>query len=182
MHPERRIRLSKFLSLVLRHRPEQAGVTLDGHGRVAVDALLSGLRESGWEDLTRGEIEEVARVDARRFEVLDGLIRARYGHSLMLERPGPAVRPPEWLYLAVLEEQMPAVVARGLVPDQRRYLHLCDTPQEAARVLTRHPIPGQVVTVLARRAHDGGVPFYRATDRLLLTPPIPPEYVLRRPT
>ncbi len=68
MHPERRIRLSKFLSLVLPHRPEQAGVTLDGDGRVAVDALLSGLRESGWEDLTRGEIEEVAREDARRFE------------------------------------------------------------------------------------------------------------------
>ncbi len=47
-------------------------------------------------------------------------------------------------------------------------------------MLTRHPIPGQVATVLARRAHDGGgVPFYKATDRLLLTPPIPPDYVLR---
>ncbi|KRT78055.1 MAG: hypothetical protein XU14_C0001G0041 [Armatimonadetes bacterium CSP1-3] len=72
MHPERRIRLSKFLTLILRHRPEQVGLVLGARGRVPLTTLVEALRAHGWDDLRGGEGEQVVR----------------------LEQPGPAVRPP----------------------------------------------------------------------------------------
>lgn len=177
MHPDRRLRLSKFLSLILRHRPEQVGLTLDSQGRVAVEDLVGALKANGWEDLLASEIEEVVRMDARRFELQDGMIRARYGHSLTLQEPGPMARPPEWLYYAVADEEAGAVSERGLRPGQRQYVHLCETPQEALRILERHNVRGQVITIFARRAHDQGLPFYHATERLYLVSHVPPEFL-----
>jgi putative RNA 2'-phosphotransferase len=178
MHPERRLRLSKFLSLILRHRPEQVGLTLDGQGRVAVAALVDALRANGWEDLQEAEIAAVVRQDPRRFEIEEGLIRARYGHSVTLEQPGSAARPPEWLYYAVADAELEAVRAGGLRPEGRRHVHLCQTPSEASRLLERRAVTGQVVTVLARRAQDRGIPFYQATEHLYLTTRIPPDFTL----
>ena len=34
---------SKFISLILRHRPEVIGITLDEHGWASVDELLAGI-------------------------------------------------------------------------------------------------------------------------------------------
>ncbi len=167
MHPERRVRLSKFLSLILRHRPDQVGLTLDPLGRVPLDALIGALRANGWDDLDPGEVEEVARLDARRFDLSDGTIRARYGHSLTLE----------WLYVAVTDGELGDVATVGLRPTGRQHVHLCQTPQEAARILERHQARGQIVTVFARRAHDGGLPFYQATDRLYLVAGVPREFL-----
>ena len=120
MHPERRIRLSKFLTLILRHRPEQVGLVLDARGRVSLTTLVEALRAHGWDDLRGGEVEEVVRLEARRFEIDAGLIRARYGHSLTLEQPGPAVRPPEWLYYAVPAANLERVRGEGLRPERRQ--------------------------------------------------------------
>ncbi|MBI3975213.1 MAG: RNA 2'-phosphotransferase [Armatimonadetes bacterium] len=178
MLPERRVRLSKFLSLILRHRPDQVGLALDLLGRVPLDALVEALRANGWEDLSPGEIEEVARLDGRRFDLADGMIRARYGHSLTVEQPGTPARPPEWLYVAVADAEIGDVAAGGLRPGQRQHVHLCQTPQEAARILERHQTRGQVITIFARRTHDRGVPFYQATDRLYLVSQVPPEFLV----
>ena len=40
-------RLSVFLSLVLRHQPEAAGITLDEHGWADVEALIQGISGTG---------------------------------------------------------------------------------------------------------------------------------------
>ncbi len=181
MHPERRVRLSKFLSLILRHRPDQVGLTLDPLGRASLPALLDALRANGWEDLEEGEIEEVARLDGRRFDLSDGTIRARYGHSLSLEQPGTPSRPPEWLYVAVADGEEGDAVALGLRPAGRQHVHLCETPQEALRILQRHRTRGQIATVFARRAHDRGLPFYQATDRLYLVTQVDPADVRLSP-
>lgn len=177
MHPQRRTRLSKFLSLILRHRPEEVGLVLDPQGRVPLEDLVRALRAHGWEDLGMEDVLEVTRLDARRFQLEDGMIRARYGHSVTLQQPGPAVRPPEWLYYAVPAAEQDRVRADGLRPGQRRYVHLCLTPQEAARQLQRHGTAGVVLPVLARRAHAAGIPFYQATDHLYLAPRVPPEFL-----
>ena len=39
--------LGKFLSLILRHRPETIGIKLDEHGYANVDELLKGINKSG---------------------------------------------------------------------------------------------------------------------------------------
>ena len=41
------IKLGRFLSLVLRHDPQAAGISLDEHGWADVRALLSGVARTG---------------------------------------------------------------------------------------------------------------------------------------
>ena len=41
------IQASKFLSLILRHRPETVGIALDPEGWADVDALLAGMAGKG---------------------------------------------------------------------------------------------------------------------------------------
>ena len=53
-----RVRISKFLSFVLRHRPEAIGARLDAAGFIDVDELLALLRASGRE-LSRERLFEL---------------------------------------------------------------------------------------------------------------------------
>ena len=41
------VKLGRFLSLILRHNPQAAGITLDEHGWANVEELLAGVRRTG---------------------------------------------------------------------------------------------------------------------------------------
>ena len=74
------VRISRRMSLVLRHRPEVAGLTLDPHGWVPVDDLLAAL------GVDRATLDAVVADDKERFAVETGpdgvdRIRASQGHS-----------------------------------------------------------------------------------------------------
>jgi putative RNA 2'-phosphotransferase len=87
MNEKRKIRTSKFLSMVLRHKPHEGHVTMDSAGWVDVDALLAGCTKTG-RAISRSELEEViATNDKKRFEFNeDGTqIRASQGHSVEVD-------------------------------------------------------------------------------------------------
>src|SRR5690606_25092984 len=94
------IRLSKALSLALRHRPEQFGLELDPEGFAPLEDVLAALR-ARVPDLTAADVEAVVATvepDKQRFTLREGWIRAHYGHSLAArieQRPAP---PPETLW------------------------------------------------------------------------------------
>ena len=50
--------LGKFLSLVLRHRPEVIGLTLDSHGWTDIEALLVKINESG-RSIDRDDLQQI---------------------------------------------------------------------------------------------------------------------------
>ena len=77
MSRARHVQLSKRMSFLLRHRPQSAGLELDGAGWIGVDDFLRGVN-SGGSDFTLADVEEViATSDKRRFELADGRIRAQ---------------------------------------------------------------------------------------------------------
>src|SRR5271165_4254825 len=97
---DRHVKISKYLSLVLRHKPERIGIALDEAGWVAVDELLRGCAAHRF-SLTRAELDcVVANNDKRRFAFSeDGLrIRASQGHSVEVELAYEPAAPPEILY------------------------------------------------------------------------------------
>ena len=83
MENGRRVRLSKFLSFVLRHQPEAVGLSLDAAGWVEVDALLRACAEHGRRMSPEDLAEVVRENDKQRFAFSeDGRrIRASQGHS-----------------------------------------------------------------------------------------------------
>lgn len=182
MDPRELVRASKFLSLVLRHRPEVANVTLDASGWVEVDALLDGCRAAG-RPLTRAELAEVvARNDKRRFAFsADGRrIRAQQGHTVEVDLDLPARTPPEVLYHGTVERFLAAILAEGLRPMRRHHVHLSPDEATALRVGTRRGEP-VVLTVDAARMHADGYEFRMSGNGVWLVAGVPPQYLDRRP-
>ncbi|MDR7453449.1 MAG: RNA 2'-phosphotransferase [Armatimonadota bacterium] len=172
-------RLSRLVALVLRHRPEEAGVRLDAGGYVELEALARGLAaQPGWTSVSTADLRALAAADPRRYEIQDGRMRARYGHTVAVERPGEPARPPEWLYLGVAPDALAEIAARGIRPDRRQMVHLATTPAAALEVARRHAPDAVVVVVLARQAAASGLLFRRAGPALFLAPPIPSAFLL----
>lgn len=177
--PLRRLRLSRLLARVLRHKPQDVGLALDAEGFVELGALVRALAtQPGWEAITADEVVSVAAADPRRYELRDGRIRARYGHTVQIQAPGTPALPPEWLYYGVPRAALAEIRAAGLRPGTRQYVHLATTPAEAAVVARRHADDVAVVAVCARRACDAGIIFWRAGPQLYLTGPLPPAVLL----
>jgi putative RNA 2'-phosphotransferase len=171
--------LSKLLSLILRHAPERFGLRLDEHGRVPIEELLAALRQQrGWERIGEAEIQEVvATSDKQRFEIEDGRIRARYGHSTPGRIAYPETEPPEILYHGTAPRSLPSIRSQGLQSMNRQYVHLSTTVDQALQVGRRHAPDPVVLIVRARTAWQAGVKFYRPEERLYLAEAIPPAFV-----
>jgi len=76
-------RTSKYISLILRHKPETIGITLDEHGWADVNELISGVKRT--HPLTMELLEEIVRTDEKQrysFNEDKTLIRANQGHSI----------------------------------------------------------------------------------------------------
>jgi len=172
-------RLSKFLSLILRHQPGKLGLRLDEDGFVPLADLLAVVRrERGWEQLAEEQIREVvATSDKQRFEIRGAGIRARYGHSVPQRIAYPEEEPPEILYHGTSPPSLPAIRAQGLRAMRRQYVHLSTRVEQARAVGRRHSREPVVLTVRAHAAWQAGVQFYRPEERLYLAPAIPAEFI-----
>ncbi|MEM1093278.1 MAG: RNA 2'-phosphotransferase [Bacteroidota bacterium] len=178
MPHRQRKRTSKFLSLVLRHKPEAAGVTLDAHGWVAVDALLQGAQAAGV-TLDRAMLDEVVRTsDKQRFAFsADGQrIRASQGHSVRVDLQLAPVQPPATLFHGTATRFLASIRTYGLRPGTRQHVHLSADATTATRVGQRHGTP-VVLTVHASPLHAAGHRFFRSANGVWLTDTVPPDHL-----
>ncbi len=176
---ERQKQLSKFLSLVLRHEPEKIGLVLGDEGFVPLAEFVTAVNRQkayGW--VTEAPIREVvAASDKQRFEIVDGRIRARYGHSVEEAVTYPEVEPPEILYHGTTPQAAALILQEGLKPMQRQYVHLSSTPDMADVVARRRTNRPVILIVRAREAWQAGVKFHNPEPRLYLATPIIASFV-----
>jgi putative RNA 2'-phosphotransferase len=173
------VRISKFLSLVLRHKPEEIGITLDEAGWVEVDTLLSACASHRF-SITRQQLETVvATSDKKRFAFSeDGTrIRANQGHSVDVELGYAPAQPPEILYHGTADRFINSIRRQGLIKGKRHHVHLSLTRQTAAAVRTRH---GRLVLLEVRSGdmHRAGILFYKSANDVWLTDAVPPQYLV----
>jgi len=174
--PQRVVHVSKLLSLMLRHRPDEFGLEVNGNGFANLDAVLSALqgRDSSF---TLEDIEKVVYDgEKQRFEIVENQIRARYGHSFSIDLGQDPSEPPEFLYKGVDSVDAERVLAEGLIPDDRDYVHLSFDAEVAARLSTRPGQRGAVIRIDATRAHEAEVHFYDCGPTIL-SKHIPPEFL-----
>lgn len=168
--------LSKMLSLMLRHRPEEFGVEVDRFGFADLEAVLAALQDRS-PAITMADVEHlVYDAEKQRFEIVEGRIRARYGHSIPFEMDRPPVVPPEFLYQEVSAGELQRARREGLVPQDRQYVHLSYDAQRERDRGSRRRGPQAVVRVRALEAHAGGVAFYECGPTLL-TRQVPVEFL-----
>lgn len=168
--------ISKLLSLMLRHRPDEFGLEMDSYGFVDLQAVLEALQKKD-AALTVEAIESVVYDgEKQRFEIVDGKIRARYGHSFHIELGVESSEPPEFLYKGVDPNSTQAVISEGLHPKDREYLHLSFDADVAEQLSSRPGKRGAVICIDAQRAYQAGVPFYDCGPTIL-TENLPAEFL-----
>ena len=169
---------SKFLSLVLRHRPEHIGLVLDENGWADVDVLIERAAAHGV-TLTRDLIGEiVASSDKQRFalDAAGGRIRANQGHSVDIDLGLEPAEPPAILFHGTAAGTVPAIRSEGLKPGDRQHVHLSRDEATAVKVGQRHGRP-VVLHVFAGKMWGQGTPFYCSANGVWLTPAVPPEFI-----
>ena len=178
MSPERAVAVSRLLSYVLRHHPEQFGLRLSSDGWVAVARLLAALECEG-QPVTRGELEEVVRTsDKQRFK-LDASgerIRASQGHSIAVDLGYAVAIPPARLYHGTTERFLESIRREGLVAGERHHVHLSASVDVATQVGRRRG-RAVVLRVRADAMAAAGFEFYRSDNGVWLTEGVPVEHL-----
>ena len=170
---------SKFISLILRHKPEEIGITLDEHGWANVDELIAGIAKTQPFDMSM--LEEIVRTDEKQrysFNEDKTLIRANQGHSVPVDVEFEQTTPPEILYHGTGEKYSASIEKQGLIPKSRLYVHLSSDYDTAVKVGTRHGKP-VVYIVDAGEMQRNGYAFYLSVNGVWLTKNVPLQYLKR---
>jgi len=177
----REVEVSKLLSYVLRHNPDEFGLKLDAAGWISVDALLAGLSSHGREVSQDELLAVVANNSKQRFALSeDGAqIRANQGHSVTVALGYEPAEPPELLYHGTVERFLESIQTNGLIKGERSHVHLSADLNTASEVGARRGKP-VILTVRAGDMQAAGHSFFLTPNKVWLTDHVPPEYFERR--
>lgn len=171
-------KLSVFISLVLRHKPEATRITLDEHGWANVDELINGINNTGRKiDMTM--LEEIVKTDNKQrysFNEDKTLIRANQGHSIPVDVELKEQEPPELLYHGTADRFVKSIMTEGLKPMSRLYVHLSKDIETAKKVGKRHGNP-VVLKIHSEQMKRDGVKFYLSENGVWLTKKVDVEYL-----
>ena len=169
---------SKFLSLVLRHKPEVADVIPDENGWCQIQALLSGAESAGV-NISRSELEEIVETnEKKRFRLSeDGLrIRANQGHSIEVELGLTEMEPPKILFHGTTTRFEESIMKSGLVRMKRHHVHLSSDIGTAKAVGMRH---GKVLIleIDSDKMRKDGYKFFLSENGVWLVDHVPIKYM-----
>ncbi|PZT91315.1 MAG: RNA--NAD 2'-phosphotransferase [Citromicrobium sp.] len=168
--------ISKYLSYILRHKPDAIGLELDPEGWAEIDGLIAKAEITLDHDMLR---EIVATSDKQRFAIsADGLfIRANQGHSIAVDLGLTPVKPPEFLFHGTSTRFLQSIREHGIRPQNRQYVHLSSDREAAAKVGQRHGKP-IVLEIAALASERQGHEFFKAQNGVWLTKAIAPDAIL----
>lgn len=179
MVPEKETtRISKFLSLVLRHQPELIGLALDENGWASVPELLEKLQLNDMAVSHAFLQHLVATNNKKRFAFNEDQtrIRASQGHSVTVDLDYAPSIPPEILYHGTAAKNLPAILQSGLLKQGRQHVHLSADKETAIRVGQRHGKP-VVLNVMANAMQKDGYVFFLSANDVWLTHEVPAVYL-----
>ena len=170
--------ISKFISKILRHRPEIIGMRLDEHGWADADELVAGVRRAGHPGFDREKLDEIVETNnKKRYSYSeDGrLIRANQGHSIPVDVELPEMTPPDLLWHGTGECFLSSIQEQGILRMSRLYVHLSLDEETAEQVGRRHGKP-VLLRVDAGRMNEDGYVFYYSVNGVWLTEKVPVGY------
>ena len=157
-------KLSRFLSLILRHKPEIIGIELDEHGWAEVAALIEGVNKK--HTINMDILEKIVRTDDKQrysFNEDRTLIRANQGHSILVDVELPITKPPKELWHGTAEKYVVSIEKNGLISKSRLYVHLSVDIETAVKVGGRHGKP-IVYKIDAEQMDKDGYTFYLSVN------------------
>jgi putative RNA 2'-phosphotransferase len=171
-------KISKFLSLILRHQPETIQLKLDENGWADVNELIAksakGRMHFSFEDL-----EEVVETNNKKrfaFNEDKTKIRASQGHSIDIDLALKAAQPPDFLYHGTADSNISSIREKGIEKRNRQHVHLSADKETATKVGMRHGKP-VILTIRTKEMYDNGIHFYLSANGVWLTDFVDAKYI-----
>jgi putative RNA 2'-phosphotransferase len=170
--------ISKFMSLVLRHKPESIGLQLNENGWANVQEMIDKMNATGTDvdiDLIHAIVETN---DKKRFAFNEDMtmIRASQGHSVEADLNLNEAQPPEFLYHGTIQESVDIIQLEGLKKMSRQHIHLSKDKETAIKVGSRRGKP-VILVIRAAAMHADGYRFYLSANEVWLTDEAPVQYI-----
>lgn len=170
-------KLSVFISLILRHKPETIGISLDEHGWACVEELINGINNAG-KVINMEILEEIVATDNKKrysFNEDKTLIRANQGHSVSVDVELKEQQPPEFLYHGTATRFLENIMSQGIKSMSRLYVHLSKDIETAKLVGKRH---GEIVVLKVNtgKMYRDGIKFYLSENGVWLTKYVESKY------
>ncbi|KXX67095.1 RNA 2'-phosphotransferase [Flammeovirga sp. SJP92] len=170
----------KFLSLVLRHRPETIKIKLDENGWTDVDILLQQMN-AFQKHINFQELEYLVENNNKKrysFNEDKTKIRANQGHSVTVDLNLQPITPPDLLYHGTADKYLNGILEQGLMKKQRHHVHLSADIATAKTVGKRH---GKLILfeVYAGKMNADGLQFFKSENGVWLTEEVPVRYLKR---
>lgn len=171
--------LSRFISYVLRHNPDAAGIKLSENGWADVNELLDGINKTGRKINFETLKTIVDKDNKRRFSFNDDMtkIRANQGHSINVQVEMAERIPPDVLYHGTAERFLENIKKYGIVKKTRRYVHLSNDAETAIKVGSRHGKP-VVLTIDTKQMVADGYRFLLSANGVWQSQDVPWKYII----
>ena len=173
------VRLSRFLSLILRHKPQEVGLELDANGWINVNDLIAAINKTK-RYINREILERIVSEDDKKrysFDETKTKIRANQGHSVKVDVELKEVEPPQYLYHGTARKNICSINKKGILASSRLYVHLSADYDTAYTVGTRHGEP-LVLKINAKEMYKAGYKFYLSENKVWLTTRVPTEFLI----
>lgn len=172
------VKLSKWLSYVLRHKPESAGLTLDAQGWVALSDVLSAAMRDKFPMVMPEDFQRIVdQSDKQRFIIEDGKIRANQGHSISVDLQLVKKVPPVILYHGTKRDFLPSIMKQGLIRGERHHVHLSPDIETALIVANRRKGESVILKVDSKQMFAKGYAFFESENGVWLTEEVHPTFL-----
>lgn len=171
-------KLSIFISLILRHKPETIGIKLDDYGYADVNELIEKINNTG-RNINIEILEQIVKEDNKqRYSFNDdrSKIRANQGHSINVNVELRELEPPKYLYHGTATRFLDNIKNEGIIKQSRLYAHLSRDIDIAVKVGKRHGTP-VILKINTGKMYENGYKFYLSENNIWLCKYIPFEYV-----
>jgi len=172
-------RLSKFLSLVLRHNPDKLGIVLDKNGWTPVSTLISKLKTNGYPTINIDVLTELVETNDKKrfaFDTHKNRIRASQGHSIEVDLNLQELEPPEYLWHGTIWKNWELIKKSGIKKMSRQHVHLSENEKTAEKVGERRGNPVLLI-IASGKMFNAGYKFYKSANNVWLTDEVPYEYI-----
>ncbi|HEY9049055.1 MAG TPA: RNA 2'-phosphotransferase [Ohtaekwangia sp.] len=172
------VKISKFLSLILRHQPEAAGIVLDENGWTEVSILIQQVSAHG-HSITKETLDYIVHTNSKKrfaYNEDQTKIRASQGHSVDVELNYTSQQPPAILYHGTAETSVESIFKTGLDKRERHHVHMSISTETALAVGSRYGKP-VLLAIAAGQMFTDGHSFFVSDNDVWLTDHVPLKYL-----
>jgi len=169
-------KISKYLSYILRHKPESIGIKLNKNGWCSIDELIEKTTEF---ELTKPHLKLVVKNNNKQrftFNLNGTMIRANQGHSIDIDLDLKPQTPPKRLFHGTAIKSLKSIKKKGLTKQNRQYVHLSESMSIAWDVGCRHGKP-VILFIACDKMIKDGYKFYKSKNGVWLVDRVPTKYI-----